>query len=130
LQILYAFAPLVISLSHFAFSKGTAEMIPARMPFRLGLAYFTGAAHIAAGIGILTGIAPRLAATSEATMIGAFVVLVHLRLIAVDPSNRLFWTMLFAATACSGASWLVASSFSKGISSGPLNAVNTSEAAQ
>jgi len=113
LQLLYAFAPPVISLSHFVFSKGTADMIPAWMPFRLGFAYFTGVAHIAAGIGILTGVAARLAATLEATMLGVFVVVVHMPLVAANPSSRLLWTMLFAATACSGASWIVASSFTK-----------------
>jgi uncharacterized membrane protein len=111
LQLLYGFAPPVISFAHFILAKDTAAMIPSWIPFRLEFAYLTGVAHIAAGIGIVTGIAPRLAASLEATMIGLFVVLVHIPLVAAYPSSRVLWTMLFIATACSGASWIVAASF-------------------
>lgn len=65
---------------------------------------------------MLIGFAPRLVAALEAAMIGSFVLLVHVPLLIADPSSRLFWTLLFIATACSGASWIVASSYSKSAS--------------
>ena len=47
--------------SHFAYADYTATMVPTWLPGRLEIAYFTGLGHIAAGIGIVVGILPRLA---------------------------------------------------------------------
>lgn len=100
----------VIGLSHFAYSAGTASMVPAWLPERLFLAYLTGSGHIAAGIGILLGILPGLAAFLEASMITLFVLLLHLPGIVSQPHDRLQWTMFFVASAYAGAAWAVAGS--------------------
>jgi hypothetical protein len=59
----------------------------------------------------LLGIVPRLAATLEAVMVSAFVLLVHVPGVIGDPGDHLQWTMFFAASATGGAAWIVAHSY-------------------
>lgn len=122
-QILVGVACLILGASHFVYADGTAGMVPAWLPDRLGFAYLTGAGHIAAGLGILFGVFPRLAATLEAIMISLFVLLVHIPGAASAPASRLQWTMVFVASALAGATWATATSFqgvSWGWERGPL----------
>ena len=62
--------------SHFVYADYTATMVPSWLPGRLEMAYFTGLGHIAAGIGLVVVILPRLAATLEAIMVSLFSILV------------------------------------------------------
>jgi uncharacterized membrane protein len=107
-RILLGLACLVLGLSHFVYLDVTAGMIPRWLPWRPGLAVFTGTAHLAAGLGILFSVVPRLAATMEAAMIGVFVLLLHIPSVAAEPRSRLQWTMLSVAIALGGAVWNVA----------------------
>lgn len=112
-QLAFAVALPVISISHFEYAFSNPARTPPWIPFYVGLTFLTGVAHIAAGIGIVTRIASRLAATLEAIMIGLFALILHVPLIFFQPTNRGYWTALFIATACSGASFIVASSIPK-----------------
>ena len=109
-RILYAVALPLIGISHFVYADFTASMVPAWLPYHVGFAYLTGAGHIAAGLGLLLGILPRLAAALEASMISSFVILLHASGVAAAPANRLQWTMMLVATAYAGAAWIVAGS--------------------
>jgi uncharacterized membrane protein len=109
-RILFGLACLPLGLSHFVYSSVTAGMIPAWIPGHLGFAYFTGVCHCAAGLGILFGVFPRLAATLEAVMISLFVLLLHIPAAAAAPASRMMWTMVFVATALAGAAWANAAS--------------------
>ncbi len=109
-RFLFGAACLVLGLSHFVYAAGTAGMVPAWLPERLGFAYLTGAGHFAAGLAILFAVLPRLAATMEAIMISLFVLLVHIPGVASAPGSRLQWTMLFVASALAGAVWSIARS--------------------
>jgi uncharacterized membrane protein len=108
----YAFGAALpaIGLSHFLYPGGTASMVPAYIPFPSFWGYFTGSAHVLAGLAILAGVLPALAAALEAAMITGFVLLLHLPGVAAHPRDRLQWTMLFIATAYAGSAWAVASS--------------------
>jgi len=108
-----ALALLPIGLSHFVYVNETAQMVPAWLPARTGLAYLTGAGHAAAGLGLLFSIVPRLAATLEAVMMSSFVLLIHIPAVAHAPTDRLQWTMLSVATALAGSAWTVAGSFTR-----------------
>lgn len=110
-RVLVGLSCLVLGLSHFVYSEVTAGMIPKWLPSRLGLAYFTGTAHAAAGLGIVLSVLPRLAATLEAVMVSLFVLLLHLPGVIGEPKSRLQWTMLFVASALAGALWLTAGTF-------------------
>lgn len=110
-QLLYAGACVVFGVSHFVYADATAGMVPAWLPYRMGFAYLAGAGHFAAGIAMLSGIVPGLAAILEAGMISSFVLLVHIPGVFSDPHSRLQWTMLSVASALAGAAWLLAASF-------------------
>jgi uncharacterized membrane protein len=99
---------LVFGLSHFAYADFTASMIPAWLPQRVALAWFTGAAHALAGLAILTGIRRTLAAALEGVMMACFVALVHLPRVLAQPDSRFEWTMLFVAVTLSASAGLVA----------------------
>jgi uncharacterized membrane protein YphA (DoxX/SURF4 family) len=75
-QIVFGLACIFYGCSHFAYADYTASFLPAWLPGRLGFAYFTGACHIAGGLGIALGVLPRLAANLEAIMVSLFGVLI------------------------------------------------------
>jgi uncharacterized membrane protein len=114
---LFGLCCVIYGISHFVYADFTAAMIPQWFPQRLWLAYATGATHAAAGLGILLGIYPRLAAILEAVMMSAFVVLLHIPSLWTQPppewgpTLRTELTPLFWATALAASAWLVASSY-------------------
>jgi uncharacterized membrane protein len=108
--VMYGVALPMFGLHHFLATR-SPEAVPAWLPFRPALAYLTGVFHIAAGLAILVGIVPRLAAKLEAIMISVFVVLVHVAGVINAPADALQWTMLIDASAIGGAAWIVASCF-------------------
>jgi uncharacterized membrane protein YphA (DoxX/SURF4 family) len=67
-QVLFGLNCVFYGCSHFAYADYTASMVPGWLPDRLAFAYCTGFGHLAAGIGIIVGVMPRLAATLEAIM--------------------------------------------------------------
>jgi uncharacterized membrane protein len=110
-QIVLGLAMVPFGLSHFAYLAHTAELVPAWLPFHNGWAYLTGAAHLAAGLGVLFMIVPRLAATLEATMLTAFTILVWIPMLIATPAEKGLWTEFTASWAISAGAWAVASSF-------------------
>lgn len=110
-RLLYAGALPIFGLHHFFGAAGAAQAVPAWIPFRPAWAYLTGAAHIVAGLALLLGIVPRLAATLEAIMVIAFVLLVHVPGTIDHPTDPLQWTMLVVALTIGGAGWIVARSY-------------------
>lgn len=99
-----------IGLSHFVYSDATAQLVPSWLPLRHGWAYLTGTAHIAAGLAILLGIVPRLAAMLEAAMMSVFTLLIWVPKIVTNPTSRLDWTALCVSTALSACAGIVAHS--------------------
>ncbi len=106
--LVFGVSAIVFGVSHFAYADFTASMIPAWLPLRVPLAYFTGAAHALAGVAITLGVLRRLAAAMEALMMAGFVVLVHVPRVLASPNNRMEWTMLFVALLLSGSAAMVA----------------------
>jgi uncharacterized membrane protein len=109
-RFLFGVALLPIGLSHFSYIKDTSALVPAWLPFRTGWVYLTGTAHIAAGLGVLFSVVPRLAAMLEAAMLGAFTILVWAPKLFAAPTSRLVWTEFFISWAVTAAVWLVADS--------------------
>jgi len=113
-QILFGLTCIFYGWSHFAFADFTAAMVPAWLPARLAFAYFTGLGHIAAGIGLVIWILPRLAATLEAIMMSLFALLVWVPSFfaqprpewATPPQNQ--WSELVVNLVLAAAAWLVA----------------------
>ena len=107
-QMFFAVWLIPIGLSHIVYVQATVDLVPAWLPYRAGWAYLTGAGHIAAGLGVLFSIFPRVAAMSEAAMIGLFTLLVWGPAILAAPRTRLPWTAFFISWAIAAAAWVVA----------------------
>ena len=119
-RLLYGLCPLVFGLSHFVYADFTASMVPGWIPNPLFWAYATGAGHLAAGLAILFGVIPRLAATLLATMMGCFVVMLHIPRVMAAPSSQLEWTMMAVAVSLTGAAWALRQSLPPPEPSGAL----------
>src|SRR5439155_17912482 len=89
------------------------DLIPTWVPLRIFLTYVTGLGHIAAGLGLLFMVLPRLAATLEAIMLAIFAVVVWAPRIAAAPTGRLQATAFLITTAISGAAWIIAGSLER-----------------
>jgi len=112
-QIIFGLALIPLGLAHFVYLNMTAPLVPAWLPYHTFWAYFTGAAQIAAGCGVLFGILPRLAATLEAAMLTAFTALVWIPAILAAPASRPTWSELTISWAVSAGAWVVAASIPK-----------------
>jgi uncharacterized membrane protein len=112
-RIAFALAVPLIGLEHLVYAKETAAMVPGWLPYRMGWAYFTGIAHIAAGLAIAVNVLPRLAATLEAWMMGGFTVLVWMPMVMATPSQRFAWTGLAISAVITAAGWIVAASYAE-----------------
>jgi uncharacterized membrane protein len=110
-RIAFAVALPLLGLEHLVYAKETAQMVPGWLPYPMGWACLTGIAHIAAGLAIALDRLPRLAATLEASMMGAFTVLVWIPSVLAAPSQRFAWTGLMISTVITAAAWIVAASY-------------------
>jgi uncharacterized membrane protein len=115
-RVLFGAACVVYGAAHFAYATYTATMVPAWLPGPTGMAYLTGAAHAAAGFGLLLGVLPRLAATLEAIMISLFGVLVWLPSFFAQPvpawaaSPQIQWSETCLTFLLAASAWIVAAS--------------------
>jgi len=109
LRMAFGLCAVIFGVAHFVYADFTAQMVPAWLPQRLGLAYLTGAIHVLTGACLLAGIRVRLAATIEALMMSSFVLLVHIPGVAAAPHDRMQLTMLGMAALLTTGAWLVAS---------------------
>jgi uncharacterized membrane protein len=109
-QLVFGLALIPLGLSHFVYVNLTAPLVPVWLPYRTGWAYLTGTAHLAAALGILLGVLPRLAAAMEAAMLTVFTVLVWIPAIIAAPSSQGSWSELTISWAMSAAAWVVAAS--------------------
>ena len=121
--ILFGLALIPVGLSHFVYAQATLGFVPAWLPFRSFWADLGGAGHILAGLGVLFGVYPRLAATLEAAMIGVFTVVVWGPHVIATPTDRLQWTGFVMSWLIGAAAWVVADALasrpSSAASSGP-----------
>jgi uncharacterized membrane protein len=112
-RFLLGAAILPIGISHFAYMKIAEPMVPAKLPYHGAWVAFTGVAHIAAGVAILSGILAKLAAQLEAGMLTAFGVLVWLPAIFEKPSDVSRWIPFVVTIAVANSVWPVASTISE-----------------
>jgi uncharacterized membrane protein len=109
-RICFAVSLPVFGIAHFQYHDFVATWVPKWIPFPLFWAYFTGAAHCAAGLAILVNVMARLAATLAAIMYGSWALIVHIPRIRAAPRDAFEWNGLFVATALCAGALLVAGS--------------------
>jgi len=107
-RVLFGLGLIPTGLSHFVYVNLTVPLVPSWLPFRLGWAYFTGACHLAAGVGILSGVRARLAAQLESAMLGIFTILVWVPAVIAAPGTRSNWTEFWLSWAITAAAAVVA----------------------
>ena len=112
-KYLFAIWIIPVGLSHFFYTKETIELIPAWMPARMFWAYLTGAGHIAAGLGVLFSVVPRVAAFAEAAMLSVITLLVWAPAVVAQPTARMPWTAFWISWAITAAVWVLAQGMGK-----------------
>ncbi|HKV51839.1 MAG TPA: hypothetical protein VJO52_11625 [Gemmatimonadaceae bacterium] len=107
-RVLFGLALIPIGLSHFAYLANTAGLVPSWLPFRRGWVYLTGTCHLAAALGSLLGVLPKLAAALESVMLGIFTVFVWIPLVVAQPRTHGNWTEIWTSFALTVAAAVVA----------------------
>jgi uncharacterized membrane protein len=106
---------LTYGLSHFfEFAARTVSLVPPWLPYRAAWAYLAGAAQIAAGLGVLFSIYPRISAAMEAAMLSAFTVLVWIPAVVTKPASASNWVEFLFTFALACAAWVIAESIPGG----------------
>ena len=107
-KYLFAIWVIPVGLSHFFYVDATIHLIPGWMPFPRFWAYATGAGHIAAGLGLLFSVVPRVAAFAEAVMLTVITLLVWAPAVMAGPRTRMPWTAFWISWAITAAVWVLA----------------------
>ncbi len=109
--MLYGLALLACGFSHLAYLNLTAPLIPHRLHAPVFWAHFTGSAYLAAGAAILFNALVRLAATLLAVMMGLFLPLIWLPMVAPGHVSAFNWGETYATWVLTAAAWVVADSW-------------------
>ncbi len=108
-RLAFGLCLLAFGVSHFVYVKLTASMVPAWLPpSQTGWAYLTGAAQIAAGLAMLSGVQARLAAILLTAMYASFSLLVHIPQLVAAPKSLGNWTENGINLVLTGAAWALA----------------------
>jgi uncharacterized membrane protein len=100
----------VYGLVHFLYSAAVASWIPHSLHVPYFWAYFTGVAHCAAGVALLTGVLAALAIRLWAIMITSWVLILHIPRVIAALHDRHEWDTLFIAVTFCGVAWIFAAS--------------------
>ena len=99
---------------HFLYPDIVASWIPHWIPGPGVLwAQATGAAHIAAGLAVLSGVLAPLASRLVVLMYGSWLILLHIPRVVAALHDRHEWTTLFVAVAINGGAWALMSYLTK-----------------
>ena len=111
-RIMYGMAMPGFGVLHFIYIGYVSSVIPSWIPAHVFFGYATGVAHMASGLGILTGIFSRVAAYCTAAMFGSWVLIVHIPRVLVNLRHPSEWTSMLIALGMCGGALLIASALS------------------
>jgi uncharacterized membrane protein YphA (DoxX/SURF4 family) len=114
-RIVFGLCLIAFGISHFAYLKYTATLVPAWLPpSQIFWARATGVVHIAAGLAILSGVQARLGAVLLTAMFVTFGLLVWLPATIHDPHRYSNWSETTTTWLLVAAAWCVADSLANG----------------
>ncbi|HTQ15421.1 MAG TPA: hypothetical protein VMH86_16245 [Rhizomicrobium sp.] len=110
-RFVFGLCVLIFGTAHFVFAKFSATFVPSWIPpGAMFWVYFTGAAAIAAGLAILSGVLDLLAARLLTLMYVLFGILVHTPVVMSAHPTHGNWIEFMVNLALAGAAWIVADS--------------------
>jgi uncharacterized membrane protein len=101
---------IVFGIDHFLYTAFVATLVPGWIPGKVFWTYFAGVALIAAGVGMIVKVLPRLASLMLGIMIFLWLLMLHIPRAIADPRRGLGneWTSVFEALAFSGIAFMTA----------------------
>lgn len=110
-RMLHGISLLPFGLAHFMYLDATTTLIPAWLPFPVAWAYLTGAAFLAAGLAIATGIRARIAAALLTLQLASFGLIVWVPRVLAGTVNEFQWGEFVVTVALTAGAWVVADSY-------------------
>jgi len=98
---------------HWMHREAIAGMIPEWMPGRELWPWVTGAANVAAGLALVSGVLAKAAAALVGAMFASWIVLVHLPRLLAAPGDRSEWVAAALAFALTGVVWTLQGALSR-----------------
>lgn len=110
-RALFGLAMIAFGFAHLVYLEQTASLVPTWLKGHEGVATFTGWAYILAGVGVLTSVAARLAATLAAWQIFGFTLLVWAPQLYAGSKDPGVWSEALVSWTLAACAWVVAESY-------------------
>jgi uncharacterized membrane protein len=110
-RTLYGLSMIPFGLAHFMYLGATTVLIPDWLPGHVALAYFTGAAFVAAGLAVCVGVLAYPAAALSALQMGLFTLIVWVPRMLTGNVTEFQRGEFVSSCALTAGAWVVAESY-------------------